>query len=144
MSSKTEEVTFKLNLILINLELSSRVWLLTTVLDSTDLFNMTFPHDIGILIARMELLYLYFDHNMIMDFSGGSDGKESTCNAGDLASVLGLRRSRGGGYGNPLQYSCLENPMDRGVWWATVHAVTQSRTRLKQQHRENKRMYLKE
>ena len=110
MSSKTEEVTFKLNLILINLELSSRVWLLTTVLDSTDLFNMTFPHDIGILIARMELLYLYFDHNMIMDFSGGSDGKESTCNAGDLASVLGLGRSPGGGHGSVLHYSCLEKP----------------------------------
>ena len=52
-------------------------------------------------------------------FPDGSDGKESTCNAGDPGSIQG--RSSGEGKGNPLQYSCLENPMDRGVWWATVH-----------------------
>ena len=50
----------------------------------------------------------------------------------DAGSILGLGRSPGGGHGNPLQYSCLENPMDRGTWWATVHAVTQNQTRLKQ------------
>ena len=50
----------------------------------------------------------------------------------DTSSVLGLGRSPGGGNGNPLQYSCLENPMDRGAWWATVHRVTLSRTSLKQ------------
>ena len=50
-----------------------------------------------------------------MGFPGGSDGKESTCNAGDLGLTLGLERSPGGGHGNPLQYSCLENPMDRGT-----------------------------
>ena len=61
-------------------------------------------------IARMGLLYLYFDHSMIMGFPGGSDGKESTCNAGDLGSVPGLGRSPGGGHGSVLQYSCLENP----------------------------------
>ena len=65
-----------------------------------------------------------------MGFPGGSDGKESTCNAGDLGSIPGLRRSPGGGHGNPLQYSCLENPMDRAAWWATVHAVTKSQTQL--------------
>ena len=59
-------------------------------------------------------------------FSGGSDGKVSACNAGDPGSIPGLGRSPGEGNGNPLQYSCLENPMDRGAWWATV----QSRTRL--------------
>ena len=48
-----------------------------------------------------------------MDFSGGSDGKESACNEGDLGSVHGLGRSPGEGNGNPLQYSCLENSMDR-------------------------------
>ena len=53
---------------------------------------------------------------LTMDFSGGSDGKASACNAGDLASVPGLRRPPGEGNGNPLQYSCLENPMDRGAW----------------------------
>ena len=52
--------------------------------------------------------------------AGGSDGKESTCNAGDLGSIPGLGRSPGGGNGNPLQYSCLENPMDRGTWRTIV------------------------
>ena len=61
-------------------------------------------------------------------FPGGSDGKESTCNVTDLGSVPGLGRSPGEGNGNPLQYSCLENPMDRGAWWATVHRVTWSWT----------------
>ena len=59
-----------------------------------------------------------------------SKGKESACDAGDLDSIPGLGRSPGGGHGNPLQYSCLENPMDRGVWRAIVHGVSKSRTRL--------------
>ena len=63
-----------------------------------------------------------------LDFSGGSDGKESTYNAGDLGLILGLGRSPVGGHGNPLQYSGLENPMFRGAWWATVHGVTKSWT----------------
>ena len=63
-------------------------------------------------------------------FPGGSDVKASACNAGDLGSIPGLGRSPGEGNGNPLQYSCLENPMDRGAWWATVHGVAKSRTRL--------------
>ena len=54
-------------------------------------------------------------------FSGGSDSKESACNAGDPGSIPGSGRSPGGGHGNPLLYSCLENSMDRGAWWATVH-----------------------
>ena len=58
---------------------------------------------------------------------GGSDGDESACNAGELGSIPGLRRSPEEGNGNPLQYSCLENPMDRGAWGATVHGVAQSR-----------------
>ena len=49
----------------------------------------------------------------------------------DTGLIPGLGRSPGGGCGNPLQYSCLENPMDRGAWWATVHGVTKSKTRLK-------------
>ena len=61
---------------------------------------------------------------------GGSDGKESTCKAGDLSSIPGLGRSPGEGNGNPLHYSCLENSMDRGAWWATVHGVTKSWTQL--------------
>ena len=51
----------------------------------------------------------------------GSDGKESACNAGDLGSIPEIRRSPGEENGNPLQYSCLENSMVRGAWWATVH-----------------------
>ena len=54
----------------------------------------------------------------------------SACNAGDLGLIPGSGRSPGEGNGNPLQYSCLENPMDRGAWWAIVHGVTKSRTRL--------------
>ena len=57
-------------------------------------------------------------------FPGSSAGKESTCNAGDLGSIPGLGRSSGGGHGNPLQYSYLENPMDRGAWQATAHGLT--------------------
>ena len=59
-----------------------------------------------------------------------SDSKESACNAGDLGLIPGLGCSPGEGNGNPLQYSCLENPMDRGAWQATVHRVTKSQTRL--------------
>ena len=54
----------------------------------------------------------------------------SACNVGDLDSIPGLGRSPGEGNGNLLQYSCLENPMDRGAWWATVHGVAKSWTRL--------------
>jgi len=60
--------------------------------------------------------------------------KNPPANAGDArdaGSIPGSGRSSGGGKGNPLQYSCLENPVDRGAWWATVHGVTQSQTRLK-------------
>ena len=54
---------------------------------------------------------------------GGSDGKEFACNAGDLGSMPGSGRSPGEGNGNPLQYSCLGNPMDKGAWRATVHLL---------------------
>ena len=59
-----------------------------------------------------------------------SDGKGSACNAGDLGLIPGLGRSSGGGHGNLLQYSCLENPMDRGAWRATVPEIAKSWTRL--------------
>ena len=62
-----------------------------------------------------------------MSFPGGSEGKG---NVGDLDSIPGSRRSPGEGNGNPLQYSCLENPMDRGAWQATVHGVAKSLTQL--------------
>ena len=59
-----------------------------------------------------------------------SEGKGSACNAGDLGLIPGSGRSPGEGNGNPLQYSCLGNPMDRGAWRATVHGVAKSQTRL--------------
>ena len=61
-----------------------------------------------------------------MGFPGGSDGKESACNVGDLGSVPGLGRSPGEGNGYTPQYSCLENSMDRGAWWAIIHEVTKN------------------
>ena len=63
-------------------------------------------------------------------FPGGLDGKESACNVEDLGSIPGWGRSLGEGNGNPLQYSCLKNRMDRGTWRATVHGVTKSQTQL--------------
>ena len=65
-----------------------------------------------------------------MGFPGGSEVKASACNAGDLGSIPGSERAPGEGNGNPLQYSCLENPMDGGAWWATVHGITKSQTRV--------------
>ena len=60
----------------------------------------------------------------------GLSGKESACSAGDAGSIPGSGRSPGEGNGNPLQYSCLENPMDKEAWWAAVHGVTKSWTQL--------------
>ena len=71
---------------------------------------------------------------MGVGFLGSSDGKESACNAGDagdMSSIPGSGTSTGGGFGNLLQCSCLENPMDRRAWRSTVHGVTKSWTRLK-------------
>ena len=66
-----------------------------------------------------------------LGFPGGSVGKESACNARDLGSIPRSGRSPGEGNGNPPQYSCLENPMDRGAWQAIVHRVAKSQTHLK-------------
>ena len=65
---------------------------------------------------------------MLVDFPGVSDGKVSVYKAGDPGSIPRSGRSPGKGNGNPLHYSCLANPMDRGTWWATVHGVAKSRT----------------
>ena len=66
-----------------------------------------------------------------MGFSGGSEVKASASNVGDLGSIPGSGRYPGEGNGNPLQYSCPENPMDRGAWYARVHGVAKSRTQLR-------------
>ena len=63
-----------------------------------------------------------------MGFPGGSEGKESACNARDQGLIPGSGRSPGEGSDYPLQYSCLENSMDTGTWWATVHGVSKSQT----------------
>ena len=63
-----------------------------------------------------------------LGFPGGSDSKESACKAGDWGLIPGFEKSPGGRNGNPLQYSCLGNFMDRGTWWATVLGVTKSQT----------------
>ena len=72
-----------------------------------------------------------------LGFPGGSSGKEPPAMAGDMRevrSIPGSGRSLGGGNGTPLQYSCLENSMDRGAWWATDHGITKSWTRLSNYH----------
>ena len=63
-------------------------------------------------------------------FPGGLVSKESACNVGDPGSIRGSGRSPGEGIGNLLQYSCIENPMDKGAWQATVHGITKNRTQL--------------
>ena len=68
-----------------------------------------------------------------MGFPGGSVVKNLVANAGDTDSILSLGRSHGDWKGNPLQYSCLENSMDRGTWWPTVHGIAKSWTQLKRQ-----------
>ena len=77
----------------------------------------------------METLKKYMCVCVYIGFPGGTMGKEPTCNAGDIrdmGSMPGSGRSPGGGHGNPLQYSCLENSMDRRASWATVHRVAES------------------
>ena len=88
--------------------------------------NWSFPGEKKIM---WELLFtIVFGSNF---FPSGSDDKESACNAGDLGSIPGLGRSPGEENGNPLQYSCQENPMDRGAWGATVHRGAKGQTQLK-------------
>ena len=114
------------------------------LLDSTQKAIITYTRLRVVIIYFSSLLVIYsyvslwFNFSDLTKFTLSIDvlaqwlsGKESTCSAraaGDMGSVPGLGRSPGGGHGNPLQYSCLENPKNRGAWWATVHAVTKSQT----------------
>ena len=78
---------------------------------------------------------LHFTSYIVLGFLGGASGRELSASAGDfrdMGSILGSGRSPGGGPGNTPQYSCLENPIDRGAWQATVHRVSKSQTQLKQ------------
>jgi len=71
------------------------------------------------------VLFIFLGH-YLYGSPGGSDSKESAGNPGDPGSIPGMGRSPGEGNGNPLQYSCLENPTNRGAWWATVHGIAKS------------------
>ena len=82
------------------------------------------PHEVSGLLAS------HCGNETPLPLCGSLEVKASACNAGDLGSIPRLGSSPGGGNGNPLQDSCLENPMDRGAWWATVHRVAKSLTRL--------------
>ena len=75
-------------------------------------------------------IIIFINYHSFKGFPGSSDGKESASNSEDLGSIPESGRSSGEGNGNPFQYSCLENPTDGGAWWATVHGVTKSQTRL--------------
>ena len=78
--------------------------------------------------TKLDLFLCY--HMLLWCFPGGSDGKEFVCNAGNPGLIPGLGRFPGEGNGNPLWCSCLENPMDRGAWQATVHGIAKSWTQL--------------
>ena len=87
--------------------------------------------DRSIIILKQWLSeWILKNSTLILGFPAASDGKVSPCNVRDQGSIPGSGRSPGEGNGNPLQYSCLENPMHRGAWWATGHRVTKSLTRL--------------
>ena len=112
-------------------------WSRSVCLTSSDPTDSSLPGSSvhGIFQARvLEWGYWVNNHwpSTIRGFLGGSDGKEPVCNVGDLGSIPGLGRFPGGGHGNPLQESCLENPMDREAWRVTVYRVTKSQTWLKQ------------
>ena len=82
-------------------------------------------------VQQREHIWIFCDRHCTFSHEGlpfGSDGRESSCNTGDPGLIPGLGRSPGEGNGYPLQYSGLENSMDRGAWWATVHRVTKSWT----------------
>ena len=82
----------------------------------------------GILLTQRKQPNLWFGIGDIWGFPGGSNGKESACNAEEQGSTPWLGRSPGRRHGNPLQFSCMENPMDRGAWWASPRGHKESHT----------------
>ena len=93
----------------------------------------TFRVSLGLLFHSRPIAFIQEEICILLlykqgGFPGGSDGKEPACNAGDLGLISGLGRFPGEGHGNLLQDSGLENSMDRGAWWATVHRVAKSQT----------------
>ena len=111
------------------------MWVLIFVIINYAVMNFIYYACWGIEASTCFLRTLIHSANIehllrVWGFSGGSDGKESACNVGDPGLIPRSGSSSGEGNGNPLQYSCLENSMDGGTWWATVHGVAKSRTRL--------------
>ena len=90
--------------------------------------------NISVLLKVHDIIILLGFIFCVLGFSGDSDGKQSVCNAEEPGSIPGSGRSPGEGNGNPLQYSCLENSMDRRAWWATVHGVAKNWTQLRDFH----------
>ena len=86
------------------------------------------------LVSKMMCLLFNTQSRFVMGLPDGSDSKESTCNAGDSVSIPGLESPPEEGHGNPLQYACLENPMNKGAWWTTVDRVANSQTQLSDSH----------
>ena len=86
-------------------------------------FSLTCGREIRGLLSRMRV-------GKCQGFPGSTDGKAFSCNAGELGLIPGSERFPGEGNGNPPQYSCLENPLDRGAWWVMIHGVAKSRTQL--------------
>ena len=84
--------------------------------DAMILVFLIFSFKSGLSLSSFTLIKRLFSSSSLTDFPGGSDGKVSSYNEGDLGSIPGSGRSSGEGNGNPLQYSCLENPMDGGAW----------------------------
>ena len=98
-----------------------RLWDLSKGLKHFDNYSGPVLFDLGSLFADLIPLVTTFT---LICFPGSSAGKKSTCNAGDPGLIPGLEKSPGEGNGTPLQYSCLENHVDGGAWWAAVHGVT--------------------
>jgi len=94
------------------------------------LFTIKYWVEFPSLYSMSLWLSILYRSSICMGLPWQLSGKESACSVEDPGSIPGLGRSPGGGHGNPLQHSCLENSMDRGAWWAPVHGVTHSRTRL--------------
>ena len=88
------------------------------------------PFRMQFLLRLVRLLTLQIEDSTNNEFPGGSVGKASACNVRDPGLIPGWGRCPGEGNGNPFKYSCLENPMDGGAWWSTVHGAAKSRTRL--------------
>ena len=97
------------------------------------LSSIILSQEVPLITVHPSVAWHFTDSSLVaqkVGFPGGSHGKASARNAGDLGSIPGSGRSPGAGNGNPLQYSCLGNPTDGGTWLATVHEATKSRTRL--------------